>query len=94
MVSYCSLLGHAVASGDAAPARLARQQLRRAAQVRGSRWVGAPEDVAVEKARSDRYVSRMEPSRGPERPTGSSSREQAPEGAGGSGDTSGQNCEP
>ena len=36
--------------------------------------MGAPEDVAVEKALSDRYVSRMEPSRGPERPTGSSSR--------------------
>ena len=36
--------------------------------------MGAPEDVAVEKALSDRYVSRMEPSRGAERPTGSSSR--------------------
>ena len=36
--------------------------------------MGAPEDVAVEKALSDRYVSRMEPSRGPDRPTGSSSR--------------------
>ena len=36
--------------------------------------MGALEDVAVEKALSDRYVSRMEPSRGPDRPTGSSSR--------------------
>ena len=67
-------------------------ELPRAAQVRGSRWMGAPEDVAVEKALSDRYVSMMEPSRGPGRPT--AQYQQAPEGAGGGGDTSGQNCEP
>ena len=53
--------------------------------------MGAPEDVAVEKALSDRYVSRMEPSRGAERPRPAVAA--GPEGAGGSGDTSGQNCE-
>ena len=51
-------------------------------ELAGLERMGAPEDVAVEKALSDRYLSRMEPSRGAERPNG---RPAVAAGAGGRG---------